>query len=170
VDLTIADGLFDIVVNAGTSVSAPNTATVIRNSGTIGGPARQGGTDNHVIYMVAVPKNQAISMALSGSVGFAAATSATVENGQIILSSGYGVSGRAFTNQVGTGRADVSIQAPASFSSDVTSRVVRDFRASGGGTGVTFAARFVGASRQPSIPERHIRESVRRRRSEARCR
>ena len=82
VDLTINDGLFNIVVQTGSE-----DANGIVHGGNTGGPASTGAGDNHKIYMVAVPKNQALTMILEGSVGFEAATSATVENGEIILSS-----------------------------------------------------------------------------------
>ncbi|HEY1145526.1 MAG TPA: histidine kinase, partial [Allosphingosinicella sp.] len=65
VDLFIDDGLFDITVQAGTSVSTP-----ISHTGSTGGPPSSDIGDYHNIYMVAVPKNQAITMMLSGSVGF----------------------------------------------------------------------------------------------------
>ncbi|MDP8913748.1 MAG: DVUA0089 family protein, partial [Pseudomonadota bacterium] len=86
VDLVINNGLFDITVNTGTSVANP-----LSHTGSTGGPASTSATDNHRVYMVAVPKNQALTMVLQGSVGFDAATSAAVQNGQIILSSGRSV-------------------------------------------------------------------------------
>jgi hypothetical protein len=121
-DLTIADGLFNIVVNTGTSV-----ANAITSNGSIGGPASTGGSDNHIIYAVAVPKNQAVTTLLGGTVGFDAATSATVENGEIILSAGYNVAGR---NIVVVGPAEVPaniVIAGGTFTSDVRGRAVTDF-------------------------------------------
>ena len=88
VDLTINSGLFDINVQAGTEQANP-----LFHGGTTGGPASSMGGDNHAIYMVAVPKNTAITAVLQGSIGFDSAVSATVENGAIILSSGFNVSG-----------------------------------------------------------------------------
>jgi len=41
--------------------------------------------------MVAVPKNQALTMLLGGTVGFDDSVSASVDNGHILLSSGWGV-------------------------------------------------------------------------------
>jgi hypothetical protein len=89
-EFTVNQGLFDIVVTTGSDNPTPITHSA---GASTGGPASTGGTDNHAIYMVAVPKNQAIQMLLEGSVGFQPAVSASVENGVIILSSGYGVSG-----------------------------------------------------------------------------
>ncbi|HEV2866486.1 MAG TPA: histidine kinase, partial [Allosphingosinicella sp.] len=88
VELRINNGLFDIIVGTGSDNPDPLTHT-----GTTGGPASTGAGDNQRIYMVAVPKNQAITALLSGNVGFDAATDVTVENGEIILSAGYSVFG-----------------------------------------------------------------------------
>ena len=73
VDLRIDQGLFDINVLVGS-----DQATPLVHSGTTGGPASGGAGDAHAIYMVAAPKNQAITALLSGSAGFDAATSAAV--------------------------------------------------------------------------------------------
>ena len=83
-EFSVSEGLFDIIVPVGSDNPDP-----IVHTGSTGGPASTGGTDNHRIYMVAVPKNQAITALLSGDVGFDAATDVTVENGAIILSAGY---------------------------------------------------------------------------------
>ena len=88
------NGLFDIVVDQGTSTAGE----VVTNSGTITGPT---GTINapHRIYMVAVPKNDAITMAIkSGSkLGFDIAGAADVVGNAIVLSAGYDVgSGEIF--------------------------------------------------------------------------
>jgi filamentous hemagglutinin family protein len=72
VALTINNGLFDIEVSTGSS-SALNTLV---HEGNTGGPASTGAGDNHRIYMVAVPKNSAITALLSGSAGFDAAADA----------------------------------------------------------------------------------------------
>lgn len=80
-------GLFDIQVDAGTSA----TGTVIANNGTITGPAAS--NFFHRVYMVAVPKNDAITMALgSGStLGFDIAGAADVVGNAIVLSAGRDV-------------------------------------------------------------------------------
>jgi hypothetical protein len=88
VDLRVNAGLFDIFVNVGT-----DNATPILHNGTTGGPASTGAGDVHRIYMVATPSNQAITASLLGTIGYDAAVSAAVENGQIVLSGGYQVAG-----------------------------------------------------------------------------
>ena len=84
--MTMNQGLFDIPVNVGTT-----DGNGIVHTGETSGPANATAADNHKIYMVAVPKNQALTMLLGGNVGFDDAVNASVENGQILLSSGWGV-------------------------------------------------------------------------------
>ena len=61
VTMTMNQGLFDIAVDAGTD---DNNGIV--HTGSTTGPANETGGDHHSIYMVAVPKNQAMTMLLSG--------------------------------------------------------------------------------------------------------
>src|SRR6185436_3450448 len=88
VDFRVNAGLFDIIVNAGT-----DNATAIVHSGTTGGPASTGAGDVQRIYMVMAPSAQAITASLLGNIGYDDAVSASVENGQIVLSGGYQVQG-----------------------------------------------------------------------------
>jgi filamentous hemagglutinin family protein len=85
--LAISQGLFDISV----SVGSDNVDGIpLTHTGTTGGPSSTGAGDNHGIFMVAVPKNTAITMLIApnGQLGFDAAASATVENGAIYLQAG----------------------------------------------------------------------------------
>jgi filamentous hemagglutinin family protein len=79
-------GLFDIIVTVGSDNAVP-----LIHTGATGGPASTGGADNHGIYLVAVPKNQAITAILEGNAGFDPAVNAVIENGAIVLSAGYPV-------------------------------------------------------------------------------
>jgi filamentous hemagglutinin family protein len=79
-------GLFDIIVDVGSDNAVPLTHT-----GTTGGPASTGAGDNHAIYLVAMPRNQAITAVLQGDIGFDPAVSASVENGEVVLSAGANV-------------------------------------------------------------------------------
>jgi len=107
---SVNQGLFDIEVNVGTDNAIP-----IEHSGSTGGPASSAAGDNHRIYMVAVPKNQAITMLLSGSVGFDAAVSASVENGEIVLAGGQNL------EEISDPVVRFSDQAPGSqFNSNIT--------------------------------------------------
>lgn len=131
--LTINNGLFDILVETGSS-SADHTLV---HTGSTGGPASTGADDPHNIYMVAVPKNTAVTALLSGSAGFDAAVSAGVENGEIILSAGRNILGGAFIE-----RPD----SPASFNilsgtytSDVRGSASVDFTAGSPGGDLDFS-------------------------------
>ena len=86
VTLTMNQGLFDIQVDVGTT----DTNGVVHD-GVTGGPASTGAGDNQKIYMVAVPKNQALTMLLSGNAGFTPAGAAQVINGEIVLSAGWSI-------------------------------------------------------------------------------
>ncbi|HET9813112.1 MAG TPA: hypothetical protein VFP57_05600, partial [Sphingomicrobium sp.] len=85
--LTMSDGLFNIQVSVGTDDS-----NGVVHTGSTTGPASGAADDYQRMYMVAVPKNQALTMLLSGSIGYDA-TTASFENGQIVLSSGYSING-----------------------------------------------------------------------------
>lgn len=86
--LTINNGLFDIIVDSGST-----DAVGIEHTGTTTGPDSVSGGPDHRIHIVAVPKNQAMTAMISGSLGYAAAQSASVVNGSVVLSAGYNVAG-----------------------------------------------------------------------------
>ena len=86
-DLTINNGLFDISIPVG---SGTTDANGIVHSGTTTGAASSGNReDAQAIYMVAVPKNSALTMLVGGNIGYRPAVSAHVSNGNIILSAGH---------------------------------------------------------------------------------
>ncbi len=90
--LTINQGLFDIFVSQGTDATASG-GVALQHNGTTTGPASTGAGDPHRIYMVAVPKNDAITMLIGGGsdLGFAVAGAADVVGNKIVLSAGYDV-------------------------------------------------------------------------------
>ena len=136
VNLTIDDGLFDIQVKVGSS-SAPAT---IDHRGSTGGPAGDGAGDNHNIYMVAVPKNDAISLLLRGNAGYDVAAGATAENGAIILSAGYNIDRSATQATPGSAApANIDIR-QANITSDLTGLANNDAIATAfGGEALNFA-------------------------------
>jgi hypothetical protein len=79
------DGLFDIQVTEGTDSSFG-----IDSYGSITGTASTGSGDNNRIYMVAVPKNQAMTMAIrtGSTLGFEIAGAADVDGNAIVLTNG----------------------------------------------------------------------------------
>jgi hypothetical protein len=84
VDVRINNGAFDIAFITGTDV-----ANALIHSGTTTGPAAANGT----IAMAAMPKNTAITMLVGGTVGYTPAATATVQNGTVVLSAGYNITG-----------------------------------------------------------------------------
>ncbi|CAH0497118.1 hypothetical protein [Novosphingobium sp. CECT 9465] len=105
--ITINNGLFDIVVDSGSDDS-----TGVSHTGTTTGPAANFSDPNHRIYLVAVPKNQAMTAVVSGSLGYAAATNAQFDiDGSIILSAGYNVAGQSVPTDTPVGaNASLSIE------------------------------------------------------------
>ena len=95
--ITMSGGLFDIDVASGT-----NDANGIVHTGASRGPASASAADSQHIYLIAVPKNNAITMLVSGSLGYQPAISASVENGVVVL--GAGVE----TNALGELTADIA--------------------------------------------------------------
>ncbi|MDO9370911.1 MAG: hypothetical protein Q7T68_20290 [Sphingopyxis sp.] len=87
-DIRINSGMFDINVLVGAE-----GGNVITHTGSTTGPAhQQGDIDQSRIYMVAIPKNDAVTMLVSGQVGYDDALSAQVDpDGAVRLSAGYNV-------------------------------------------------------------------------------
>ncbi|MBU6394883.1 MAG: hypothetical protein KGQ75_09950 [Sphingomonadales bacterium] len=105
-------GLFDIQIDQGTSAAGE----VVTSDGAITGAAG-GANAAHRVYMVAVPRNDAITMAIKGgsSLGFDVAGAADVVGNAIVLSAGYNVTGgtidAARAAQGGTGAAALTLGA-----------------------------------------------------------
>jgi filamentous hemagglutinin family protein len=83
-DVTINAGMFDISIVAGTT--DPNG---IVHTGTTTGSASTSGFDAKTISFVALPKATALTMLLSGSIGYAPAADAFNDGSAVVLSSGY---------------------------------------------------------------------------------
>jgi hypothetical protein len=118
------DGLFNIQVTTGTT-----SATGIEVNGDIGGPAPDGITDQQGIYLVAVPKNQLMTMVIGNgaNLGFTLAGSAAIDaNGAVVLSAGHDVTS-GLINSAQSGGADTGAEANISvfdshFTNSVTSK------------------------------------------------
>jgi filamentous hemagglutinin family protein len=84
-----AGGLFDIQVDVGTTDENGVVA-----DGTITGPVSTGFGDNHRAYLVAVPKNTALTMLIGAGadLGFDIAGAADVDGNAVVLSAGYDIS------------------------------------------------------------------------------
>jgi filamentous hemagglutinin family protein len=108
--LTINSGLFDIVVDTGTDTdTGAGGGFVLDHGGSTSGPSSL--TGNHNLYMVAVPKNDAISLLVhpDGDMGFGVAGAASVVNGTVVLSAGRGVTGGRIDSAPAQGNADASV-------------------------------------------------------------
>ncbi|MDP3784437.1 MAG: hypothetical protein Q8Q79_16155, partial [Sphingopyxis sp.] len=86
-DVRINSGLFDINVQVGAE-----GGNVITHTGTTGGPAHLDNNPNDSrIYMVAIPKNLAVTMLVSGQIGYDAVSAQVDPNGAVRLSAGYNI-------------------------------------------------------------------------------
>jgi hypothetical protein len=86
-DIRINSGLFDINVQVGAE-----GGNVITHTGTTGGPAHLDNNPNDSrIYMVAIPKNLAVTMLVTGQVGYDAVSAQVDPNGAVRLSAGYNI-------------------------------------------------------------------------------
>jgi hypothetical protein len=81
--ISLAGGLFDIDITQGTS-----DANGIVHTGTTTGAAQLSSFTPQAIAMVAIPKNDALTMLVGGTVGYQPASSAIIQNGSVILSAG----------------------------------------------------------------------------------
>jgi len=106
VDLTIDNGLFDIAVTVGTNdgdIGAGGGGNGVVHTGVTTGASsvpipddtgtmtNEANRDAQAVYLVAVPKNDAITMLVGGELGYTAASDASIVNGEIVLSAGYNV-------------------------------------------------------------------------------
>ncbi|WP_422060422.1 hypothetical protein [Sphingopyxis sp.] len=87
-DIRINGGLFDINVLVGAE-----GGNVITHSGVTTGPEQQAAGPAQRIYMVAIPKNVAVGMLVSGQVGYQDGATAAITNsdGSVVLSAGYNI-------------------------------------------------------------------------------
>ncbi|HWW56680.1 MAG TPA: hypothetical protein VN047_07285, partial [Sphingopyxis sp.] len=124
-DIRINGGLFDINVTVGAE-----GGNVITHTGTTTGPAHlDGDADQNRIYMVAIPKNDAVTMLVSGAIGYDDAVSATEADGAIRLSAGYNiVGGERATTPVNATAANI-VAGDTLFRSNTTARASGTFTA-----------------------------------------
>lgn len=106
VDIRVNAGLFDIFVTTGSD--DPNG---IVHTGSTGGPTDSSIDFESRAYLVAIPKTQAMTMLLSGTIGFQTNLTAGIDaTGGIILSAGNNIGGGEDAGDAGaTGRASMFI-------------------------------------------------------------
>ena len=130
VDVRINNGLFDIEFLQGTGASA----TPIIHDGVTTGPGPDINSGSQRIYLAAYPKNDAITLLVTGGLGFGAADAAYVDRGQVVLSAGLSVSDLGAGSGTGLGPsttvADIRIgtdtSADLTFTSGLTARASHD--------------------------------------------
>jgi filamentous hemagglutinin family protein len=110
--LTWNSGLFDVQVTVGTDGDGSGIA--INHSGNTGGAiASGGGSDLHRVYMVAVPKNSAITTMINAgsTLGFDIAGAADTFGNTVVLSAGYDQSGdfQVPSSGAGSGTANITV-------------------------------------------------------------
>ncbi len=139
--ITFNQGLFDINVTIGTDGDIP-TGVALRHDGVTSGPVSSGAGDNHRVYAVAVPKNNAISIAIQngGDIGFDIAGAADVVGNAVILSAGRNVAGDVIVDTPVNG-TDASIEIENnSFTSAVTARASTNITATATSGAMAFAS------------------------------
>ena len=122
------DGLYDIQVTTGTDGESGGFA--IGHNGTTTGSASTGAGDNRRIYLVAVPKNQLITLAIGrGSLlGFDIAGAANVSGNAVVLSAGH---------NIGAGTIDA---APAGGATGAANLSINDSNTAQAGAGMAFTS------------------------------
>jgi len=123
-DIRINAGLFDINVLTGTT-----GGQAITHTGVTTGPEQQAAGPAQRIYMVAIPKNLAVTMLVSGQVGYqdSATTARTDSDGRVILSAGYNVTnGTINTTPFNATAANITVN-DTIFRSDVMAHASGDF-------------------------------------------
>ncbi|KEO89239.1 hypothetical protein EH31_14520 [Erythrobacter longus] len=121
------DGLFDIQVSIGSEFATP-----IENTGVIGGGASLDGSSR--VYMVAISKNNAATIAISGgsSLGFDVANSAFMDGDTVVLSAGFNVTaGQIESAEASDGIIDITSEdtgfgGGVSFTSSVVGQAASD--------------------------------------------
>lgn len=83
VDITFNGGLFNVAITEGSSAAGE----ILRHTGRTDAPGTIG---PYNVFMVAIPKNDAITMLVGGKIGYTA-TEVAVDNGVVVLTAGRGL-------------------------------------------------------------------------------
>lgn len=148
VTLTMSDGLFNIQVTSGTD----DLNGIIHTGSTTGT------VTGDRIYMVAVPKTQALNMLLSGDIGFDANTVTQTLTGEIILSAGHSINDlgpNIVPTNVSTSNGSITIggiQGAATFKSDVAALATGAINVTASEGNISFAGdAFLSSLRAPGL-------------------
>lgn len=131
-DIRINAGLLDIAVIQGTRDLNGIVHSGVTSSTATAGP--------RAISLVAIPKNQAMTMLLSGSIGYEAATQAIPDGSSIVLAAGNGNVGRG---SMAIGNATFNAPVAASASDSITVAPAAQGRTEFGSTASLSAGRAI---------------------------
>lgn len=125
-NIRINGGLFDIDVTVGAE-----GGTAISHTGTTTGPAHLDSNGNQSrVYMVAIPKNDAVTMLVGGAIGYDDAVSAQVDpDGAVRLSAGYNIVGGEIADTPANATAANITATDTLFRSDTMARASGTFAA-----------------------------------------
>ncbi|WP_338424590.1 beta strand repeat-containing protein [Sphingopyxis kveilinensis] len=125
-NIRINGGLFDIDVTVGAE-----GGTVITHTGTTTGPAHLDTNGNQSrVYMVAIPKNDAVTMLVGGAIGYDDAISAQIDpDGAVRLSAGFDIVGGELAFDPENATAANIAAADTLFRSDTIARASGTFTA-----------------------------------------
>ena len=122
-DIRINGGLFDINVSVGAE-----GGNVITHTGTTGGPGHLDSNPNDSrVYMVAIPKNLAVTMLVSGQIGYDAVSAQVDPNGAVRLSAGYNITNGEVNDTPVNGTAANIAVGDTLFNSSVVARASGTF-------------------------------------------
>lgn len=121
-------GLFDIEVDLGTSADG----AVIANSGSIVGTAASAANRNNRIYLIAMSRNAAASMAMTAGsrLGFDVAASARQDGNAVVLSGGSAIRNGTVASAASSNSASLDLQ-DATFLSGLKIGSIQDMAVSG---------------------------------------
>jgi hypothetical protein len=120
VTIPVAGGLFDIGVTIGSNVAASGDTTLTHTGSTT---VQDLGGSNQArrVYVMAAPKNTAITMLVSGTLGYDAASQAVASNGTIVLVAGQQASVISDQPNFGSGPISTTTIRGATFRGDTLS-------------------------------------------------
>ncbi|MFD1612209.1 beta strand repeat-containing protein [Sphingomonas tabacisoli] len=107
ITIPVSGGLFDIQVQSGSFVNTAGETTLTHSGTTQVLDAAATGQARRV-YLMAVPKNDAVTMLVSGAVGYAPAAQAVAQNGAIVLTTASTVFGDGVQEPIDRGTITVT--------------------------------------------------------------
>lgn len=136
-DVSINAGMFDIAINTGSDTDAGGETTLVHSGTTTGDVSNTSGSPGG-IYLIAVPKNNAVTMLVTGNLGYSTANAAATENGSVVLLAGANL--RVQDGPVGQSRSTSQAGAQVSANVDIVNADFSSNLAAGGNDFVHYTA------------------------------